>query len=158
MALLMNKGFLKLLTYHMLTSNSTGDGVLWRRPENKKRIVIYSGSMPTDLNTFDINSTTNVLMTSNPLTVADMWSVTGLFEGVVQLDYSDPDVTMTATASGTATWAALVRGTPGSYSEYFMAVPVTDINGDGVVILDDVNIVSGNQYTILNFGFKMEPV
>jgi hypothetical protein len=108
------------------------------------RIFIYKGTKPTNLQSTPFNISTH---SANQLIAFNTTNTT--FQSVGStLAFSVAPASAAATASGTASWAAVCNATSGTPSH--VAVGDVSLNGGtGIVFLPTLTIVSGTSYSIL---------
>ena len=112
---------------------------------------IYQGTIPNNANDLLIDNRIAHLLVS--FAGSTITSATGT---VSLTSFPTPSV-VNATGTGLATWACVMNATTQiSASKQFFVCDVTDTLGDGVILIDDVNCVTGNpvQFIDLNFSFN----
>lgn len=111
--------------------------------DSTNRILLYKGTMPTDADNWTIAGSSSDLLAT--------WTTFdhGVSLKTINMSVNPTPTTVTATGTGTATWAAF-------YSTAFnedraLLTDVSEDGGGGGLIIDDVNVISGNSVTFVNF-------
>ena len=125
------------------------DGISSPTPYNCNRLVLYKGVPPVEALMANVslspNRDTGIFRSTDLLLSVDYRN---LFEGLIDGAFSFKESPFfIASASGTATWAALYAWTSSSRS-CAVYLDVSDLNGNGLLKLPSAEIVSGDRYSI----------
>lgn len=126
---------------NMATAMRTSGTIFNTSQIGGNRLIIYSGTMPAANDWSEATYAGQALAEWGSLN----WTADSTAGRVNITSIPTPDVT--ATGTGTATWC-VVRGNTGRW----VLADVSENGGSGICYISTVNVVSGNQVTLLSFS------